>query len=152
MPCRQGIAGPNTANRTEVLRPAHLTRSLVAWLSPPLHRRRFPQALRYLTSSPTPTPTRCSSPPSRAGSSARFDRQGSGETSAETSASRRWWLSYTRPWNLPHRSTNPTSGRGAHASQHAVLLPSSCRPLAACEQLLNLVHSTLTIGGRCAII
>src|SRR5258707_3489496 len=38
-----------------------LTRALVAWLSPPLHRRRFPQALRYVDSLAHGEPERTSS-------------------------------------------------------------------------------------------
>jgi hypothetical protein len=41
----RGIPGPNTAARAS---PVGLTRSLGAWVSHPLHRRRFPQALRYV--------------------------------------------------------------------------------------------------------
>jgi hypothetical protein len=43
----QGIPGPLTANRTEVVRRDRLPRALDSWLSSPLHGRRFPQALRY---------------------------------------------------------------------------------------------------------
>jgi len=44
-----------------------LTRALVAWLSPPLHRRRFPQALRYVDSLPHGEPARHSSPALKGG-------------------------------------------------------------------------------------
>jgi CheY-like chemotaxis protein len=44
---KPGIPGPNTAAGTS---PGGVTRSLVACVSPPLHRRRFPQALRYADS------------------------------------------------------------------------------------------------------
>src|SRR5258707_3958876 len=44
-----------------------LTRALVAWLSPPLHRRRFPQALRYVDSLAHGEPERHSSPALKGG-------------------------------------------------------------------------------------
>src|SRR5258708_10879906 len=44
-----------------------LTRALVAWLSPPLHRRRFPQALRYVDSLAHGEPERPSSPALKGG-------------------------------------------------------------------------------------
>src|SRR5258708_4515741 len=44
-----------------------LTRALVAWLSPPLHRRRFPQSLRYVDSLAHGEPERPSSPALKGG-------------------------------------------------------------------------------------
>ena len=44
-----------------------LTRSLAAWISPPLHRRRFPQALRYAGSVAHGEPERHSSPALKGG-------------------------------------------------------------------------------------
>src|SRR5260221_1498361 len=44
-----------------------LTRALVAWLSPPIHRRRFPQALRYVDSLAHGEPERPSSPALKGG-------------------------------------------------------------------------------------
>src|SRR5260221_3342093 len=48
-----------------------LTRALVAWLSPPLHRRRFPQALRYVDRLAHGEPERPSSPALKAGAFCR---------------------------------------------------------------------------------
>src|SRR5215813_1287029 len=70
-----GTAGPNTANRTEVLRRGRLTHSLVAWLSPPLRRRRFPQVLRCLRSRPQQGPSLYSQS-ERVGSYTRFNKGG----------------------------------------------------------------------------
>src|SRR5262245_11528054 len=67
MPCRQGIAGPSTANRREVLRRARLPRWVVAWVSPPLHRWSVPQGLRDWRRLPHQTRTRCSPQPDRRG-------------------------------------------------------------------------------------
>lgn len=52
-----------------------LTRAVVTWLFavPPLHRRRFPQALRYMFPYSTTTRTRFYPQPARARSYARFD-------------------------------------------------------------------------------
>src|SRR5260221_14626173 len=44
-----------------------LTRALVAWVSPPLHRRRFPQALRYVDSLAHGEPERHASPALKGG-------------------------------------------------------------------------------------
>src|SRR5262245_51392353 len=51
---RQGIRGPKPAHRTAVLRLDCLTRSLGAWVSPALHRRRCPPVLRYRRRLPPP--------------------------------------------------------------------------------------------------
>src|SRR5258708_37941437 len=56
MPKGRGFLGCSQRTRhahPKVKRCDRLTRALGTWLSPPLHRRTFPQALRYCTQSTT---------------------------------------------------------------------------------------------------
>src|SRR5260370_13848657 len=56
MPKGRGFLGCSQRTRhahPQVKRCDRLTRALGTWLSPPLHRRTFPQALRYCTQSTT---------------------------------------------------------------------------------------------------